>query len=105
LVENRIICKRFAVLRAAIRVCLDMPNEKAVLYLADSSSASINNDEHLSERRAAIETAVIKLATFSGRSVGELMNEELWYVDNCSAMIFFVSVGTAVDYKSQRIAR
>lgn len=73
--ENRIICKRFAVLRAAINVCLDMPNEKAVLYLADSSNASIKSDEHRSERRVATDTAVMMLAMFSGKSVGEFANE------------------------------
>jgi hypothetical protein len=52
-----------------------MPNEKAVLYLADSSNASIKSDEHRSERRVATDTAVMMLAMFSGKSVGEFANE------------------------------
>lgn len=71
------MCKRLAVLSAAINVCLDMPNEKAVLYLADSSNASIKSDEHRRERRVATDTAVMILAIFSGRSVGEVANDVL----------------------------
>jgi hypothetical protein len=54
-----------------------MPNEKAVLYLADSSNASIKSDEHRRERRVATDTAVMILAIFSGRSVGEVANDVL----------------------------
>jgi hypothetical protein len=85
--ENLIICNLLAVLSAAINVCLDMPNEKAVLYLADSNSASIKSDEHLRERRVATDTAVMRLATFSGKSVGDEGIKEVWYDDSCKAIV------------------
>jgi hypothetical protein len=44
-----------------------------VLYLTDSKSASINNEEHRNERRAAKAIAVTKLAMFSGKRVGDTL--------------------------------
>jgi hypothetical protein len=76
-------CNLFAVDKALIKACLDRPNEKEVLYFTDSNSASINSEEHLSDNRVANAIAVIKLAIFSGNSVGEALYKLVVYVVSC----------------------
>lgn len=66
-------CNFLAVERALISACLDKPKVRDVLYFADSSKASIKSDEHRSDKRAANAIAVIKLAMFSGSSVGDAL--------------------------------
>lgn len=65
------VCRRLAVVRALVIVCLETPKDNLVPYLAASNSASTNKDEHRNDKRAANEAAVTKLAIFSGNSVGE----------------------------------
>lgn len=76
-------CNFFAVDKAFIKACLDRPNEKDVLYFTDSNNASIKSEEHRNDNRAAKAIAVIKLAIFSGKRVGEALNKLVEYVVSC----------------------
>lgn len=76
-------CNFLAVERALINACLDRPKERDVLYFADSSKASIKSDEHRSDKRAANAIAVIKLAMFSGSSVGDALYIVAEYLVSC----------------------
>lgn len=66
-------CNFLAVDKALIKACRDRPKENEVLNFADSKSASIKSEEHLSDKRAARAIAVIRLAIFSGNKVGEAL--------------------------------
>lgn len=95
-------CNFLAVERALINAFLDKPKEKDVLYFADSNKASIKREEHLSDKRAANAIAVIKLAMFSGNSVGDALYIVEEYLVSCCVETTIKSMKNKLDKRKKK---